>query len=56
MARSVGCTFYLCWRLGEPEILYWHDLDAGYAGRQPLMAETAVGSGLNAAGQGADEQ
>jgi hypothetical protein len=27
---------YLCWRLGEPRILYWHELDAGFAGRQPL--------------------
>jgi len=28
---------YLCWKLGEPaEIEYWHELDAGFAGRQPL--------------------
>jgi len=27
---------YLCWVDGEPEIGFWHDLDAGYAGRQPL--------------------
>jgi hypothetical protein len=27
---------YLCWRLGEPRILFWHELDAGFAGRQPL--------------------
>ena len=26
----------LCWRLGEPEVGFWHELDAGYAGRQPL--------------------
>lgn len=32
-----GREVYLCWRLGEgPRILYWHDLDAGFAGRQPL--------------------
>jgi hypothetical protein len=29
---------WLCWRLGEPAVQYWHDLDAGYAGRQPLPA------------------
>jgi hypothetical protein len=29
-------TVYLCWRLGEDEIRYWHELDAGFAGRQPL--------------------
>ncbi len=33
-----GRIVYLCWKLGEPEILYWHELDAGFAGRQPLTA------------------
>lgn len=33
-----GRTVWLCWRLGEPAVQYWHDLDAGYAGRQPLPA------------------
>ena len=27
---------YLCWRLGEDRINYWHYLDTGFAGRQPL--------------------
>jgi hypothetical protein len=27
---------YLCWIDGETEIGFWHELDAGYAGRQPL--------------------
>lgn len=27
---------YLCWRLGEPKIAYWHELDTGFGGRQPL--------------------
>jgi hypothetical protein len=27
---------YLCWRYNEAEIGYWHDLDAGFAGRQPV--------------------
>lgn len=25
-----------CWKLGEPEVEFWHEVDAGYAGRQPL--------------------
>jgi hypothetical protein len=33
-----GRKVWLCWRLGEPAVQYWHDLDAGYAGRQPLPA------------------
>jgi hypothetical protein len=31
-----GKEVYLCWRLGEPEIAHWHELDAGVAGRQKL--------------------
>jgi hypothetical protein len=27
----------LCWRLGEPDVAFWHDVNAGYAGRQPLV-------------------
>ena len=26
----------LCWRLGESEIQFWHEVDGGYTGRQPL--------------------
>ncbi|GAC1463510.1 MAG: DUF2203 domain-containing protein [Isosphaeraceae bacterium] len=33
-----GREVYLCWRLGEPEVSHWHELDAGVAGRQPLTA------------------
>ena len=38
-----GRPIYLCWKLGEPEVLHWHDLDAGFRGRQPLMAGAATG-------------
>ncbi|MDE0506470.1 MAG: DUF2203 domain-containing protein [Candidatus Poribacteria bacterium] len=31
-----GREVYLCWQFGEDEIRYWHDVDAGFAGRQPL--------------------
>lgn len=26
----------LCWKLGEPEVLFWHDTTAGFAGRRPV--------------------
>ena len=26
----------LCWKLGEPEIGFWHGLEEGFAGRQPI--------------------
>ena len=31
-----GRVVYLCWRLGEDRLAFWHELDAGFAGRQPL--------------------
>jgi hypothetical protein len=31
-----GREVYLCWRVDEPTVAYWHELDAGYRGRQPL--------------------
>lgn len=31
-----GHAVYLCWRLGEEGINYWHEIQAGFAGRQPL--------------------
>ena len=32
-----GRPVYLCWRLGERAVEYWHEIDAGFAGRQPLF-------------------
>jgi hypothetical protein len=31
-----GREVYLCWRLGEQEVAFWHELDAGFSARQPL--------------------
>lgn len=31
-----GQEVYLCWRHGEDDILFWHELDAGFAGRRPI--------------------
>ena|SRR5258708_5112600 len=30
---------YLCWRLGEPEVNHWHELNEGFSGRQKVMAD-----------------
>jgi hypothetical protein len=32
-----GRRILLSWRLGEPEVQFWHEVDAGAAGRQPLF-------------------
>ena len=31
-----GREVYLCWRYGEQDVAYWHELHAGYAGRKRL--------------------
>ncbi|MBX3051495.1 MAG: DUF2203 domain-containing protein [Caldilineaceae bacterium] len=36
VARRQGREVYLCWRYGEDELLYWHDIQAGFAGRQMI--------------------
>ena len=33
---SDGREVYLCWREGETKIEFWHEVDAGFAGRQAL--------------------
>ena len=31
-----GQEVYLCWKYGEGQIAYWHEVAAGFAGRQPI--------------------
>lgn len=31
-----GREVYLCWEFGEEDVSFWHDMDAGYGGREPL--------------------
>jgi hypothetical protein len=28
---------YLCWRFDESDVAHWHEIDAGFSGRQPIM-------------------
>ena len=32
-----GRPIWLCWKLGEDDIANWHEMDAGIAGRKPLI-------------------
>jgi hypothetical protein len=34
--RIDGRDVFYCWKLGEPSVQYWHEIDAGFVGRQRL--------------------
>lgn len=36
LALREGREIYLCWKYGEDQITYWHELDTGYAGRRSI--------------------
>jgi hypothetical protein len=38
-AEMDGRPVYLCWRYGEPAVRHWHERDAGYRGRQPIVPQ-----------------
>ena len=35
-ALREGREVLLCWKYDEPQVMYWHDLQSGFAGRQRL--------------------
>jgi hypothetical protein len=35
-ARREGRDVFLCWRLGEERVEYWHPPETGFSGRRPL--------------------
>jgi hypothetical protein len=37
-ALKDGREVYLCWQYGEGEIAFWHEVEAGFAGRQPIAS------------------
>lgn len=36
IGRHQGHDVYLCWKLGEERITHWHEMNAGFSGRQPV--------------------
>jgi len=34
-----GREIFLCWKLGESDVHFWHEVTAGYKGRQPLNCQ-----------------
>ncbi len=45
-AKLEGRPVYLCWQLGEPEVLHWHEQGAPFRDRRPLPAQPAEKHGL----------
>lgn len=43
--RWQGREVFLCWQRGEPTIQAWHEVDAGFAGRQLLTPRQRDGMG-----------
>ena len=39
-ALVTGRQVWLCWRLGEGNVDWWHELDEGFGGRRPLAELT----------------
>lgn len=37
-----GDYVFLCWRVGEPRVEWWHPLATGFAGRQRVTKEPSV--------------
>lgn len=37
-ALKEGREVYLCWKYGEGDIAFWHEIEAGYAGRQSIAS------------------
>lgn len=38
---------YLCWKIGEPSIGFWHNTDEGFAGRKPIDKQVIEGQRLD---------
>ncbi len=36
VGQHQGRDVYLCWKLGEEKIGFWHELTGGFAGRKPI--------------------
>lgn len=50
-ARMDGRDVYLCWKLGEDEVGYWHELDGGFGGRQSLLEGSFPGPDADDGGE-----
>jgi hypothetical protein len=47
---------YLCWKLGEDEVSFWHELDSGFERRHSLFEGAASDSSSTSAESGSPDQ
>lgn len=45
-SKFEGRDVFLCWKLGESEVLHWHEIDSGFEERRPLTADAGASSDL----------
>jgi len=38
-AEYEGRVVFLCWKLDEPQVAHWHEIEAGFAGRRVIHPE-----------------
>ena len=44
-SKMDGRDVLLCWKLDEPEVGFWHEMNAGFSGRQSLLESSFSGDG-----------
>lgn len=42
LGEREGRDVWLCWQYGEKQVSFWHELDAGFGGRQPLAVKPST--------------
>jgi hypothetical protein len=42
LGEREGRDVWLCWQYGEKAVAFWHEMDAGFGGRRPLVEKPAT--------------
>lgn len=42
LGEREGREVWLCWQYGEKAVAFWHEMDAGFGGRRPLVDKPAT--------------
>jgi hypothetical protein len=44
-----GRWVFICWKRGEAQVEYWHEIEGGFAGRREILAEHIIAMGRDGA-------